>query len=59
MCFFSSFHGTNVKYYRKSLVVTFFFYYFALDFKNVQMCNVLRNNKDFNNIFNKLIFRET
>lgn len=54
MCFFSSFRGINVKYYRKSLVVKFFFYYFALDFKNV-----LRNNKDFNNIFNKLIFRET
>ena len=36
MCFFSSFRGTNVKYYRKSLVVKFFFYYFALDFKNVQ-----------------------
>lgn len=36
MCFFSSFYGTNVKYYGKSLVVKFFFYYFALDFKNVQ-----------------------
>ena len=56
MCFFSSFHGINVKYYGKSLVVKFFF----ITLHSIsKMCNVLRNNKDFNNIFNKLIFRET
>ena len=36
MCFFSSFHRRNAKYCEKSLVVMFFFYYFALDFKYVQ-----------------------
>ena len=56
MCFFPSFYGTNVKYYGKSLVVKFFFITLH---SNSKMCNVLRNNKDFNNIFNKLIFRET